>query len=174
MSTDPTTVRYRIIESPVGRLLLAATDEGLVRVAFESEGFDAVLADLAKKLGSEPVEDADALTRAADELAEYFAGDRREFDLPLDRRLSTGFRTTVHTFLPNIPYGHTMSYGDVAGNVQNRRAIRAVGSACARNPLPIVVPCHRVVRADRSLGGYLGGLEVKAALLELEGVRLPV
>ena len=174
MSTDPTIVRYRIIESPVGRLLLAATDEGLVRVAFESEGFDAVLADLAKKLGSEPVEDADALTRAADELAEYFAGDRREFDLPLDRRLSTGFRTTVHTFLPNIPYGHTMSYGDVAGNVQNRRAIRAVGSACARNPLPIVVPCHRVVRADRSLGGYLGGLEVKAALLELEGVRLPV
>ncbi len=174
MSTDPTIVRYRIIESPVGRLLLAATDEGLVRVAFESEGFDAVLTDLAKKLGSEPVEDADALTRAADELAEYFAGERREFDLPLDRRLSTGFRTTVHTFLPNIPYGHTMSYGDVAGNVQNRRAIRAVGSACARNPLPIVVPCHRVVRADRSLGGYLGGLEVKAALLELEGVRLPV
>ena len=174
MSTDPTTVRYRIIESPVGRLLLAATDEGLVRVAFESEGFDAVLVDLAKKLGSEPVEDADALTRAADELAEYFAGDRREFDLPLDRRLSTGIRTTVHTFLPNIPYGHTMSYGDVAGNVQNRRAIRAVGSACARNPLPIVVPCHRVVRADRSPGGYLGGLEVKAALLELEGVRLPV
>jgi methylated-DNA-[protein]-cysteine S-methyltransferase len=110
------------------------------------------------------------LDATARELDEYFAGTRRAFDVPLDRRLSSGFRAAVLAHLAEIGYGHTESYAQVAAAAGNARAVRAVGSACATNPLPVVVPCHRVVRSDGSWGGYVGGPEAKRALLTLEGV----
>jgi methylated-DNA-[protein]-cysteine S-methyltransferase len=161
-------VAYRIVDSPVGRLLLAATERGLVRVAFEREGFDAVLSGLAERLGPRVLHAPWKLDEASAELDEYFAGRRRRFGLPLDFALSHGFRLSVQQRLPDIGYGRTMSYRQVAELLDRPGAVRAVGTACATNPLPVVVPCHRVLRSDGSLGGYLGGLEAKSTLLELE------
>ena len=162
-------VAYRTIDSPVGPLLLAATETGLVRVAFESEGFDTVLDSLATRVSPRVLQAPRRLDTAAAELDEYFAGTRRAFDLPLDLALSSGFRQVVQRYLPHIGYGHTQTYTEVAETVGNPRAVRAVGTACATNPLPVVVPCHRVLRTDGSMGGYLGGLDAKRTLLELEG-----
>ena len=159
---------YRTVDTPIGALLLAATDRGLVRVAFEREGFDAVLDALAVKISSRILDAPARLSDAARQLDEYFSGHRRSFDLPLDYRLSSGFRQVVQQYLPHIGYGHTATYKEVAETVGKPRAVRAVGSACATNPLPVVVPCHRVLRTDGGLGGYLGGLEVKTTLLSLE------
>ncbi|BCT74829.1 methylated-DNA--protein-cysteine methyltransferase [Sinomonas cyclohexanicum] len=161
-------VAYRVIDSPVGRLLIAATERGLVRVAFEREGHETVLQSLADKLSPRILEAPSRLESAAREIAEYFEGVRTEFDLPLDLRLSSGFRRTVLAHLGEIPFGVTESYTEVARAVGNPKAVRAVGTACATNPLPVVVPCHRVLRSDGSLGGYIGGLETKTALLALE------
>ena len=162
-------VTYRTIDSPVGPLLLAATDQGLVRVAYESENHDAVLQSLADRISPRVLAAADRMDLAARELDEYFAGRRRSFDLPLDWRLATGFRRAVlGTLASGIDYGHTASYAAVASLAGNPKAVRAVGTACATNPLPVVVPCHRVVRSDGSLGGYLGGVAAKQALLALE------
>lgn len=163
-------VAYRTIDSPVGPLLLAATETGLVRVAFESEGFDTVLDSLATRVSPRVLQAPRRLDTAAAELDEYFAGTRRAFDLPLDLTLSSGFRQVVQRYLPHIGYGHTQTYTEVAETVGSPRAVRAVGTACATNPLPVVVPCHRVLRTDGSMGGYLGGLDAKRTLLELEGV----
>lgn len=161
-------VAYRTIDSPLGPLLLAATEAGLVRVAFEREGFDAVLESLAQRISPRVLAAPHRLDAAAAELDEYFAGARRAFDLPLDLALSSGFRRAVQGHLPHIGYGRTQSYKEVAEIVGSPRAVRAVGTACATNPLPVVVPCHRVLRADGGLGGYIGGLEAKTALLNLE------
>ena len=161
-------VAYTTMDSPVGRLLLAATPAGLVRVAFEVEGFDGVLDTLATRLSPRVLQAPDRLAAAAQEIEEYFAGTRTGFDLPLDFSLSSGFRQLVQRHLTEIPYGRTESYGEVASLVGNPRAVRAVGSACATNPLPVVVPCHRVLRTGGALGGYVGGLHVKTALLALE------
>ena len=161
-------VAYRTLDSPIGALLLAATERGLVRVAFAGEGHEAVLAELAGRISPRILRAPGRLDAAARELDEYFAGARTTFDLPLDRRLSAGFRLLVLDRLPSIPYGSTASYAAVAAWVGSPRAMRAVGSACATNPLPIVVPCHRVVRSDGSLGGYGGGLGAKRTLLDLE------
>lgn len=161
-------VAYRIVESPVGRLLIAATDRGIVRVAYDREGLDAVLQSLSDKLSPRILEAPARLGSAAREIEEYFSGKRRRFDLPLDLRLSAGFRRTVLSHLGDIPFGGTESYTEVARAVGNPKAVRAVGTACATNPLPVVVPCHRVLRSDGSLGGYIGGLEAKATLLALE------
>lgn len=162
-------VAYRTIDTPVGPLLLAATEVGLVRVAFQREGFETVLASLATKVSSRVLEAPDRLDAVAVAMDEYFAGTRRSFDVPLDYAMSAGFRQRVQRYLPSIDYGHTQSYKDVAVHVGNPNAVRAVGTACATNPLPVVVPCHRVVRTDGSLGGYAGGLEAKTTLLRLEG-----
>lgn len=159
---------YRIMDSPVGPLLLATTEKGLVRVAFEIEDFDAVLETLAQRVSPRILDAPKRLDVAAVELEEYFTGHRHEFDLPLDHALSRGFRQEVQRFLPQIGYGQTLSYKEVAGLVGNPQAVRAVGTACATNPLPVVVPCHRVLRTDGGLGGYIGGLEAKTALLSLE------
>ena len=161
-------VAYRTLDTPVGPLLLAATAQGLVRVAFEREGFDAVLAALATTVSPRVLEAPRRLDEAAAELEEYFTGTRRRFDLPLDRALSTGFREKVQRVLPRVDYGTTRSYKEIAELVGSPRAVRAVGTACATNPLPIVVPCHRVLRTDGALGGYVGGLDAKTALLTLE------
>ncbi len=161
-------IAYRTVDSPVGALLLAATDDGLIRVAFDREDHDAVLVSLAEKVSPRIMLAPGRLDHAARELDEYFAGSRRVFDLPLDLRLSSGFRRSVLAHLPEIGYGHTESYAQVATAAGSPRAVRAVGSACATNPLPLVVPCHRVVRSDGSFGGYRGGPEAKRLLLTLE------
>jgi methylated-DNA-[protein]-cysteine S-methyltransferase len=159
---------YRVVDSPLGPLLLAATDAGLVRVAYAVEDHDRVLDALGGRVGSRILKDGKRFDDAARQLDEYFAGTRRVFDLPVDLRLAHGFRLDVLRHLTAIPYGSTESYAEVATAAGSPRAVRAVGSACATNPLPIVVPCHRVVRSDGSLGGYLGGLPAKETLLHLE------
>ncbi len=161
-------VAYRTVDSPVGTLLLAATPAGLVRVAFEREGHDAVLARLAGDISPRVLRWPGRLDGAARQLDEYFAGHRRGFDLALDLRLARGFRRRVLDRLRAIPYGATATYSAVAAQVGSPRAARAVGSACATNPLPIVVPCHRIVRGDGVIGHFLGGTPAKQALLALE------
>ncbi len=161
-------VAYRIVDSPVGSLLLAATDLGLIRVAYAAEDHDVVLQSLADVIGPRLLNAPARLDPVALQLEEYFAGRRHSFDLPLDWRLSSGFRRTVLAHLPEISYGHTASYAAVAQMVGNPKAVRAVGTACATNPLPVVVPCHRVVRSGGGMGGYLGGPDAKRALLALE------
>jgi methylated-DNA-[protein]-cysteine S-methyltransferase len=164
-------VAYRTLESPVGTLLLAATDQGLVRVAFEVEGHPAVLEQLAAAVSPRVLRAPARLDAVARELDEYFAGRRAVFDLPLDLRLARGFRREVLDHLRDIAFGQTASYGEVALAACNPRAVRAVGSACAHNPLPLVVPCHRVVRGDGSVGQYVGGVAAKQTLLDLESRR---
>lgn len=161
-------VAFTTVSTPVGVLLLAATEEGLVRVAYAREDHEAVLQDLARRISPRVLHAPVRLAPAVRQLEEYFAGTRTGFDLPLDRSLSHGFRRLVQEHLPDIGYGRTESYGAVARSVGRPQAVRAVGTACATNPLPVVVPCHRVLRGDGGLGGYVGGLEAKAALLELE------
>jgi methylated-DNA-[protein]-cysteine S-methyltransferase len=161
-------VAYTTVDSPVGTLLLAATPHGLVRVAYDVEGHDRVLDTLSHRISPRVLRAPRRLDAAARELDEYFGGRRRVFDLPLDLSLSTGFRQLVQRYLPGIGYGQTRTYGQVAELVGNPRAVRAVGTACATNPLPVVVPCHRVLRADGAVGGYIGGSDTKKALLRLE------
>ncbi len=162
-------VAYRTVDTPVGPLLLAATKRGLVRVAYASENHDAVLQTLADRISPRILHAPARLDAVAAELEEYFAGQRRAFDLALDWQLAGGFRSTVlHRLTTDLAYGQTASYSAIAQLAGNPKAIRAVGSACATNPLPVVVPCHRVVRSDGSMGGYLGGLDAKRTLLTLE------
>lgn len=161
-------VAYRVLDTPVGPLLLAATERGLVRVAYACEGHDTVLQALADKISPRILAAPARLDTVAGQLDGYFAGQRQFFDVPLDWRLSAGFRSTVLHHLRDIGYGHTATYSAVARLAGNPRAVRAVGSACATNPLPVVVPCHRVVRSDGAIGGYIGGPDVKRTLLALE------
>jgi methylated-DNA-[protein]-cysteine S-methyltransferase len=161
-------VAYRTLDSPLGLLLLAATTDGLVRVAFEGEDHDAVLADLAVDVSPRVLLAPRRLDTTARQLDEYFAGARRSFDVPVDLRLAHGFRREVLVHLRAIPYGSTESYTDVARAAGSPGAVRAAGSACAMNPVPLVVPCHRVVRRDGSIGQYRGGVEAKRRLLALE------
>ncbi|HEY7047968.1 MAG TPA: methylated-DNA--[protein]-cysteine S-methyltransferase [Jatrophihabitantaceae bacterium] len=165
---DTLDIAYRTVDTPLGELLLAATPAGLVRVAYESEGHDAVLSTLAAKVSPRVLRAPSRLDPAARELDDYFAGRRHVFDLPLDLQLAHGFRREVLAHLPDIAYGRTASYSAVAAAAGRPTAVRAAASACAVNPLPIVIPCHRVVRSDGSLGGYLGGVAAKQALLTLE------
>ena len=161
-------VAYTVMPSPVGELLLAATPAGLVRVGFGIEGHDAVLAQLALRVSPRILEAPERLAEPVRQLEEYFAGTRKVFDLALDFRLATGFRRTVVEHLPDIGYGSTASYAALAALAGSPGAVRAAGTACARNPLPVVVPCHRVVRSDGKIGNYLGGTQAKAALLAME------
>jgi methylated-DNA-[protein]-cysteine S-methyltransferase len=161
-------VAYTTIDSPVGTLLLAATPRGLVRVAYDVEDLDRVLDTMSHRISPRVLRAPRRLDAAARELDEYFGGRRRVFDLPLDLSLSAGFRQLVQRHLPEIGYGQTTTYGQVAKLVGNPKAVRAVGTACATNPLPVVVPCHRVLRSDGAVGRYVGGTDVKQALLRLE------
>lgn len=162
-------VAYRTLDTPVGTLLLAATDQGVVRIAFDVEGHDAVLERIARTVSPRVLRAPGRLDRLATEIDEYFAGERRAFDLPLDLSMASGpFRREVLTHLRDIGYGRTASYAQVAVAAGSPRAVRAVGTACARNPLPLVVPCHRVVRSDGTSGRYAGGSEAKRLLLALE------
>ena len=154
-------VAFTTVDSPVGPLLLAATPKGLVRVAYAIEDHDRVLDTLARQVSPRVLRAPQRLDTAARELEEYFQGQRRSFDLPLDLSLSRGFRLLVQQQLPSIGYGQTRSYRQVAELVGNPKAVRAVGTACATNPLPVVLPCHRVLRSDGTPGGYAGGTAAK-------------
>ncbi len=152
-------------------MLLGATAEGLVRVGLPSEDEDAVLDELARRVSVRVLGGSRAsVTRARHQLDEYFGGERQTFDVPLDWRLVTGFRREVLRATERIPYGSTASYRSVATEAGSPGAVRAAGTALALNPLPIVVPCHRVLRTGGALGSYRGGPAAKAALLGLEGV----
>jgi methylated-DNA-[protein]-cysteine S-methyltransferase len=161
-------VAYRTIDTPVGPLLLAATEKGLVRVAYAREDHDRVLDQLANSISPRVLRAPARLDLAAREIEEYFAGQRKRFDLTLDFQLSHGLRRTVLSYLTEIGYGKTASYAAIAAAAGNPKAVRAVGTACATNPLPLVVPCHRVVRGDGTIGQYAGGTDTKRTLLALE------
>ncbi|WP_128377804.1 methylated-DNA--[protein]-cysteine S-methyltransferase [Streptomyces cavernae] len=168
-------VVWTVVDSGIGPLLLAATDEGLVNVVFHATDAvrDKALDRLASRLGGEPVEAprSPLLADAIRQVAEYFAGERRDFELPLDWTLITGFnRQVLRELASGVPYGSVVGYGDLAGRVGQPGAAQAVGTAMGSNPLPVVVPCHRVVESDGGIGGFGGGLETKRRLLALEGV----
>lgn len=149
--------------SPLGRLLLAADQGGLTGVWFEGQNHQSVASDWPETT------DHPLLRRAQSQLREYFAGQRQSFDLPLDLSAGTAFQQTVWRALLKIPFGRTSSYGALSADIGRATAVRAVGLAIGRNPLAILVPCHRVLGKDGSLTGYAGGLERKVALLQLEG-----
>ncbi|MFJ6630442.1 methylated-DNA--[protein]-cysteine S-methyltransferase [Streptomyces sp. NPDC091376] len=167
---------WTVVDSGIGPLLLAATDDGLVSVVFHAraEVRDRALGQLAARLGRAPAEDATGsglLAEPIRELAEYFAGRRTEFGLTLDWSLASGFnRQVLRELADGVPYGTVVGYGDLADRVGRAGAAQAVGAAMGSNPLPVVVPCHRVVESDGGLGGFGGGLETKRKLLALEGV----
>ncbi|MZD08489.1 methylated-DNA--[protein]-cysteine S-methyltransferase [Streptomyces sp. SID5785] len=172
---DRARVVWAVVGSDIGPLLLAATDEGLVTVGFHATDTvrDKVLERLAARFGSAPVEapDSSRLAEPRRQLADYFAGRRHDFDLPLDWSLSAGFnREVLRELATGVPYGSVVGYGDLARRVGQPGAAQAVGAAMGSNPLPVVVPCHRVVERDGGIGGFGGGLETKRRLLALEGV----
>jgi methylated-DNA-[protein]-cysteine S-methyltransferase len=161
-------VAYSPVDSPIGPLTVAGTRRGLVLVAFEAPD-DALLQRLADRLSPRVIEAPAHLDEARRELDEYFEGDRTEFDLPIDWSLVRGFARRVLRATAAIRYGEVSTYTKVAGRAGNPRASRAAGNALGGNPIPVVVPCHRVLRSGGGLGGYGGGIERKEFLLRLEG-----
>jgi methylated-DNA-[protein]-cysteine S-methyltransferase len=161
-------IAYATADSPFGALLLAKTPRGLVRIGLPNEDADALLADIAGRISPRVLESPAGLDEERRELDDYFAGRRRYFELPIDWQLSHGFHLRARKEIAAIPYGETRTYTDLAREAGNELAVRAAGSACARNPIPLVVPCHRVLRSDGSLGGYAGGLPMKEFLLAME------
>lgn len=166
---DRIDIAWASYPSPVGDLLLASHRGCLIRVAFENEGFDTVLQELADELGARTLRSPRQTDDTRRQLDEYFDGERTQFTVPHSLQLTHGrFRRQVQEKLHEVPFGETASYRDVAELTGSPKAVRAVGTACATNPLPIVVPCHRVVRSDGALGNYLGGPEAKEFLLSHE------
>ncbi len=163
-------VAYASADSPFGQLLLAQTPKGLIRVGLPNQDTDLLLTELATRISPRVLEAPARLDEARRELDLYFAGKLDSFDLPLDWRLSDGFQLRVQKAIARIPYGETRNYTEMATKAGNVRAVRAAGTACGRNPIPVVVPCHRVLRSSGGLGGYGGGLPMKQGLLELEGI----
>jgi len=161
-------VAYALVDTPLGALLVAATPTGIIRLAFENEGHDAALGELAVRVSPRVLEAPARLDCVRRQLDEYFAGSRIRFDVPLDWALSLGFHRKVLAATERIDYGRTSTYRSVATEAGNPAAARAAGTALATNPIPILVPCHRVLRSDGCLGGYLGGTRRKDALLHLE------
>jgi methylated-DNA-[protein]-cysteine S-methyltransferase len=154
------TTNYQYIDSPIGKLRLVS--DGMALLSIEFEGMH----------GTDGLEQSDdILKQTAQQLAEYFSGHRREFSLPLGAA-GTAFQQQVWSALRQIPFGELRSYRDIATEIGNNKAVRAVGAANGRNPIPIVVPCHRVIGSNGSLTGFAGGLAAKRALLELEGIDL--
>jgi methylated-DNA-[protein]-cysteine S-methyltransferase len=165
-------VAYAAVDSPLGRLTVAATPRGLVRVAYSNgRSHDEVLQDLASRISPRVLEAPERLDDTRRELEEYFEGERTAFDLPIDWAVLRGFTLSVLRETAGIPFGELRTYAEVATGAGSPRAVRAAGNALGANPMPVVVPCHRVVRTGGALGGYTGGIERKEFLLRLEGVR---
>jgi methylated-DNA-[protein]-cysteine S-methyltransferase len=163
-------VAYATLETPLGTALVAATPRGVVRLALPGEDLERVVAELAEDLSPRVLEHPARLDEARRELDQYFQGRRRAFELPLDWSLSQpGFYRRVLRATRRVPPGEVITYGDAAARAGNPRAFRAAGTALGSNPIPIVIPCHRVIRAGGDLGNYGGGPEMKRFLLELEG-----
>ena len=164
-------VAYATVDSPLGPLIVAGTPRGLVRLSYsESSDDDAVLAELARRISPRVLEAPARLDGVRRELDEYFERRRTDFDLPIDWALTRGFTTQVLRATAAVGFGRTTTYAEVAGAAGSPRAVRAAGNSLGSNPIPIVVPCHRVLRTGGGLGGYTGGLERKEFLLRLEGV----
>jgi methylated-DNA-[protein]-cysteine S-methyltransferase len=167
-------VAYARLDSPVGTLVLASTGEGLARLAYIDEGQEeAVMEDIAYRLSPRMLSAPRRLDAPRRELDEYFAGRRRTFDLTLDLRLLSAFTRRVLSATAAIPYGEVATYKEVATAAGSPRGSRAAGNALGSNPLPIVLPCHRVLHSGGGLGGYTGGLARKRTLLAIEGRREP-
>jgi methylated-DNA-[protein]-cysteine S-methyltransferase len=162
-------VAFVSVPSPFGDLVVATTPRGLVRLAYPDEDRDRVLQELATRVSPRMMEAPGRLDAVRRQLEEYFAGTRQRFDVPVDYELTRGFTRKVLRATSLIPFGSLSTYMEVAGRAGNPRAYRAAGNALGSNPIPIVVPCHRVVHADGGLGGYTGGLDRKRFLLSLEG-----
>lgn len=163
-------VFYEWIDAPFGKVFLAKTDEGLCRVSFRREE-DELVDDL-ERYELLPEKNAAELDVERRQLDEYFEGKRRRFELPVDLRWGTPFQRKVLEAANEIPFGHCKRYGDVARSIGHAKAQRAVGNALGRNPVAIVIPCHRVVASGGRLGGYTGGLDIKRTLMEIEGIDL--
>lgn len=164
-------VAYDFVDSPVGSLLVAATERGLCRISYDAEP-EQELERLARSFGVRVLRSPQPIDTARRELGEYFEGTRRRFDLPVDVALLADFNRRVLKELARVPYGEVVTYGELAARSERPRAARAVGTVMNRNPLPIVLPCHRVIGANGKLVGYAGGLERKEQLLRLEGAIL--
>jgi methylated-DNA-[protein]-cysteine S-methyltransferase len=165
-------VGYAFVDSPFGALLVAATARGLVRLAYPDGRPDAVLAELAAKVSPRVLEAPAMLDDVRRQLEQYFERRRRGFALPIDWRLTVGFTREVLRATARIPFGSLATYADVARRAGSARAVRAAGNALGQNPIPIVVPCHRVVRTGGGIGGYTGGLARKRRLLAIEGIPM--
>jgi methylated-DNA-[protein]-cysteine S-methyltransferase len=163
---------YTRIESPIGRLFVAVSEKGLVEISFGKGSSEAQFREQLEHRGFRATADQKAPSVVTRQLDEYFAGKRNRFDLPLDFSGLSPFTKSVLTATADVPFGQVRSYQDIARSVGNPGATRAVGNALHRNPIPLVVPCHRIVRSDSTLGGYAGGPEVKQQLLKLEGASL--
>jgi methylated-DNA-[protein]-cysteine S-methyltransferase len=163
-------VAYATVDTPLGTGLVAATPKGLVRVALPNERIESVLTRLADDVSPRVLEFPARLDEARRELDEYFEGKRESFELPLDWRLShPGFYRRVLRATARVPFGEVITYGQAARRAGNPRAFRAAGTALGSNPIPIIVPCHRVIQAGGAIGNYGGGPQMKRFLLELEG-----
>jgi methylated-DNA-[protein]-cysteine S-methyltransferase len=173
-ASAPADVRFAVVESPIGTLVGASTPRGLACLAYADHhgGVDGVLDELAAKLSPRILEGRAQLDPVRRELDEYFAGVRRDFDLPIDWALASPFARRVLRATAAIPFGQVSTYGAIAAKAGNAKASRAAGRALGANPIPIVVPCHRVIGAGGRLTGYTGGLYRKEALLRIEGARL--
>ena len=172
-SASEETVHYTIHPSPIGQLLIVAVGDEIVRVAFQNQNFDNVIDELQIEFGGAIQRDDEALEFAITQVEEYFHGSRKDFDLPVRPVAENGFRCHVQEKLHTIPYGQTRSYGEFAAQLARPGAARAVGSACANNPVPLIQPCHRVVRADGSIGEFIGTAAVKNYLLAFERGEAP-
>jgi methylated-DNA-[protein]-cysteine S-methyltransferase len=169
-AADLIDVAYALSDSPVGRILLASTERGLLRLAYlDHDDEDATLSELAARVSPRVLDAPRRLDQPRRELDEYFAGHRREFELPIDWQLTHGFGRRVLQATARIPFGLVSTYKGVASGAGSPRGFRAAGNALGSNPIPIVVPCHRVLHADGGLGGYTGGLDRKRLLLAVEG-----
>ena len=164
-------VAYDLVETPIGTLFVAATQRGLASIVYDAEPEQEV-ERLARAFGLRVLRTPKPIDEARRELGEYFEGHRREFDLPVDLASVAAFNRQVLGELARVPFGEVVTYGELAARVERPRAARAVGTVMNRNPLPIVLPCHRVIGANGKLVGYGGGLERKEALLRLEGALL--
>ena len=166
-------VAYGVLDSPLGPLTVMVTPRGLVRLSYGDEAMEAQLDELAERVSPRILEAPERTDAVRRQLDEYFEGDRRGFDVPIDWRLVHGFAGEVLRATARIPFGHVSSYREIASDAGSPNAYRAAGNALGSNPIPIVVPCHRVLHSGGGLGGYTGGLDRKRFLLDLEGV-LPV